>query len=373
MLYLSIFVLLGGVLAYLRWHAVIQSIVSVSQELLNTEKQRFEASRATTGDLIRALSYDYTLWDEMVDAISRENQVWFRENITPALETYKVDAAWVFTSDYEQIYRVDRGGRGLEFPLQDFAQEQAQLFRDGNFVNFYSVIQGDLYQILGAPAQPTIDVGRVTSPQGYFFVARKLDRPDILNRLESLGDVDVKISTKTSIQDSLIVPRQGTFMFEDPIYGYNGEQVGVYNVSGYSSYMERTANLLYGQYLVFIVVILSFLMVIGVTIYLVITHPLRRLSKGIANRDPKALAYLRRRHDELGQVADLIVQEQDQELALQATQKELELAQLKLEKQLRESERMNDLMVGRELRMIELKNQLSELRKGKPKKKGESR
>ena len=99
MLYLSIFVLLGGVLAYLRWHAVIQSIVSVSQELLNTEKQRFEASRATTGDLIRALSYDYTLWDEMVDAISRENQVWFRENITPALETYKVDAAWVFTSE----------------------------------------------------------------------------------------------------------------------------------------------------------------------------------------------------------------------------------------------------------------------------------
>ena len=68
--------------------------------------------------------------------ISRENQVWFRENITPALETYKVDAAWVFTSDYEQIYRVDRGGRGLEFPLQDFAQEQAQLFRDGNFEIF---------------------------------------------------------------------------------------------------------------------------------------------------------------------------------------------------------------------------------------------
>ena len=51
---------------------------------------------------------------------------------------------------------------------------------------------------------------------------------------------------------------------------------------------------------------------------------------------------------------------------------ELEAAQAELEKQLREAERMNDLMVGRELRMVELKEQLRELKKKVPRKKGSS-
>ena len=119
-------------------------------------------------------------------------------------------------------------------------------------------------------------------------------------------------------------------------------------------------------------VMLAFLSVIGVTIYLVVTLPMRRLSKSISARDPKALSQLKKRKDELGQVAELIVQEQEQELTLRATHMELEAAQAELEKQLRESERMNDLMVGRELRMVELKEQLRELKKKVPRKKGSS-
>lgn len=371
-LYLGIFVLLGVVLAYVRWQSIHKSIDEVSQEFLTSEAKRFEASRATTGDLIRALSYDYTIWDEMVDAIRSNDQVWLQENIEPALDTYKVDAAWVLTKSSQEIYRVARDGQDVAFPLNDLSEKQAQLFQKGYFVDFHTVIDGVVYQVLGAPAQPTTDIERSTVPQGYFFVARKLERPDIISRLESLGDVDVNISTNSGLEPRSITPRSGAFTFEDPIYGYDGLQVGAYRVAGYSAYIERTSNVLYGQYLIFMSVMLAFLSVIGVTIYLVVTLPMRRLSKSISARDPKALSQLKKRKDELGQVAELIVQEQEQELTLRATHMELEAAQAELEKQLRESERMNDLMVGRELRMVELKEQLRELKKKVPRKKGSS-
>lgn len=359
-------------MAYVRWQSINRSITNVSQEFLTSEAKRFEASRATTGDLIRALSYDYTIWDEMVDAIRFDDQVWLQENIEPALDTYKVDAAWVFTKDYQEIYRVARDEQNVAFPLNNLSEVQGQLFKKGYFVDFNAVIDGEIYQVLGAPAQPTTDVERSTVPQGYFFVARKLERSDIISRLESLGDFDVNITTNSGLDPRSIDPRAGAFSFEDPIYGYDGLQVGAYRVAGYSSYIERTSNVLYGQYLIFMGVMLAFLSVIGFTVYLVVTLPMRRLSKSISERDPKALSQLKKRKDELGQVAELIVQEQEQELTLKATHMELEAAQAELEKQLREAERMNDLMVGRELRMVELKEQLRELKKKVPRKKGSS-
>lgn len=368
-LYLGIFVLFGMILAFARWQSINRSIAEVSQEFLTSETKRFEASRATTGDLIRALSYDYTIWDEMVDAIRSDDQLWFQENIEPALGTYKVDAAWVFTKDHQEIYRVARDNKGIAFPLSNLSDKQDQLFQKGYFVDFYAVIDGTIYQVLGAPAQPTTDIERSTPPQGYFFVARKLERPDIISRLESLGDVDVSISTKTGLDQRSIIPRSGAYTFEDPIYGYDRSQVGVYRVSGYSSYIERTSNVLYGQYLIFVGVMLAFLSFVGLTVYFAITLPMRRLSKSISDRDPKALALLMKRNDELGQVAELIVQEQKQEAALRSAHDELETAQAKLKSQLAETERMNDLMIGRELRMIELKKEIKDLTSRKRKKK----
>ncbi len=362
LLCLGAFIVLGGLLSYFRWQTVDRDIDSLATEVLTAEQQRFGASRATTTDLIKALTYDYTVWDDMVRAVRVRDIGWFEDNLTIALDTYKVDAIWVFNTQHDELFNVARDGQQISFPIEDLATASDKLYRDGYFVDFNALIDGEVYQILGAPVQPTSDIDRVTTPKGYLFAARKLSREDILSRLRSLVGDEVKITTNTTVKQPSIAPKQGKFSFEDPIYDYQGNQIASYSIEGHSAYIEKMASTLYDQRLIFIGAMLIFVSVVGATIYLIITRPLRQLSKNIANHNPSELARLQKRHDEFGQAADLIIRDQEQELALKVAHRELQVAQKALEDQLRDVERINDLMVDRELKMIELKKEIKSLR-----------
>lgn len=359
--------------ALVRRASVNEEINSVTNEYLQSRQKSFEVSRGTTNDLIRALSYDYSIWDEMVDAVESEDETWFDEQIPNALNTYKVDAAWVLDTKYRQVYSANTAGNTeVSFPIRNFDTNANRLFKDGYFVEFNTLINGEIYQIFGAPIQPGSDIARATAPRGYFFVARKLSREDIVNRLSLVNDSDVKITSNIIDREPVIVPSEGLLQFESPILNEQGTKIGAYQVENYSEYMKSTSQVLLLQYRFFLAAMIILPLFMTLVFYFIISIPLRGLSESIANRDSKKLKTLVRRKDELGEAAQLVTRVQEQEIALKLSAEEIMKARDELEKRAKEAERMNDLMVGRELRMVELKKQLQELKVQSSRKKGGS-
>jgi methyl-accepting chemotaxis protein len=110
---------------------------------------------------------------------------------------------------------------------------------------------------------------------------------------------------------------------------------------------------------------LVFLTAIIAIVYILISRPLRQLSDSFATGDAGRIEPLLRRKDEIGEAAKLMQQVQEQQKSLQVLNQAAEEARHRADLRSREAERMNDLMVGRELKMIALKKQLRDARSPK--------
>src|SRR5947209_7319497 len=48
------------------------------------------------GASLEAVSIDYTYWDEFVNFLHTHDENWAKQNIDPALKTFKINAAWIY-------------------------------------------------------------------------------------------------------------------------------------------------------------------------------------------------------------------------------------------------------------------------------------
>lgn len=358
---LGAIIILALAVVYIRRENVNRDIDEIAHAYLETRQHSFETSRSSNQELLQALSLDYTIWDEMVRSVQERDMEWFDQNIPIALKTYKADEAWVFSPEHTLVYQTKSDTSQAEsFPLKNFASQAPILFKNGFFVEFHAVIDGEMHQVYGAPIQPTADVKRQTVPGGYLFVAREFNS-DVLGRLSSINDSEVKITTNNSEYTPDVNAIEGIIRFYDPIYDWEGRKIGSYDVVNHSEILKRAATTLSTQYRSFSIFIILFLGVIAAVVYFLISIPLRRLSESISSGDRARLSRLLRRHDELGEAARLVGQVQEQSAALAISNRELEQSKQRAERHAHETERMNDLMVGRELRMIELKKKLMKI------------
>lgn len=335
-----------------------------SREYLNEKKQVFESTKQLSHGLMDAFRTDYTIWDEMVDAVESRDDVWFGENLPEALTTYGADAVWIFNSNYELVYcTVGEQVPKSEFPIADLNRHAKNLFKDGYFVDFHARIGDKIYKIMGAPVQPTADIERSTVPRGYMFTARELG-DKYLKELSLVNSAVVKVDLDSQSSEPVINTYQGKVRFYESIYGWQGQTIGRFIIESYSKVLERDAILLSQQVLLFSISMILTMIVIFTSIAVLILGPLHKLSSAMANSDRQKLDGLIRRNDELGYAAYQIQESWDQKLKLEYSNKELEQIKKQLESQIRDSERMNDLMVNRELKMIELKGKIQEIENG---------
>jgi hypothetical protein len=300
----------------------------------------------------------------MVDAAENKDDEWFGENLPEALTTYGADAVWIFNSNYELVYcTVGEQVPKSDFPIQNLSKQADSLFKDGYFVDFHSRIGDKIYKIMGAPVQPTADIERSTEPRGYMFVARELG-DKYLGDLSQINSATVKVDVDSQANEPVISIYEGKVQFYESIYGWQGQPVGRFVIESYSKVLERDEQLLSQQVLLFSISMVSTMIVIFTAISVLILGPLHKLSSAMANSDRQKLDGLIRRNDELGYAAYQIQESWDQKLKLEYSNKELEQIKKKLESQIRDSERMNDLMVNRELKMIELKDKIKDIESG---------
>ncbi|MDD5246279.1 MAG: ATP-binding protein [Candidatus Omnitrophica bacterium] len=256
---------------------------------------------------LKALVFDYTYWDEMVDFVgSRGGIEWAQKNIDEnALKTYQADAIWVYRLDLSPAYYVASDAAGLE-QLVIPKEEIKKIFSESAFCHFFVNTPVGLMEIRGATIHPSADAKRKTPVRGYFFAGRLWDKHyiDDLGRL--LGG-QVKISaTEQAVPPFDVLVKTSTIIFSRELPGWQGKSAAYFYVSIESKELEIYKVFSRNAAIIFIGFPISVIIFIVVFLKGALEEPFAIITRALKTENPDNLRSLEKDTSEFGDIARLI-------------------------------------------------------------------
>ncbi|MFA6378857.1 MAG: ATP-binding protein [Candidatus Omnitrophota bacterium] len=267
------------------------------------------------GKSLYTVVFDYTYWDEMVDfakdPASAERIRWAQENIGGALSTYNIQQAWVLNKEKKEVFEIrDPSSGSTFFPLA--SEDFPSVFSGGSFGHFYYWDKEGLLEVRGATIHPGSDIARRTSPQGYFFVARRWDKR-FLEELSELLDGKVTLVmpffnslakdaadfTEKKVFDKMYFKRELNSFHDKPIAVLIIERPFVL-ASYLQAFSQGYRRFYAGASIVFVIIFFLF----GL---FWISMPLSKISQALYSEDQFALKGLSKSHSEFGRISELII------------------------------------------------------------------
>jgi len=308
----------------------------------------------------RNLVNDYTFWDDMISfADGKLDYQWGAENIAAGIESFHVHGIWVVDRHGKVRYGV-RGTPGQE-PVRDdrlpipLEEVEAAVARD-TVTEFFRTIDGATYSVMAAGIVPTADTDRATPPQGYFLTINAIDG----NLLAVLGEqtgTTVTLLPADAEQTPARVEneRTGTFSFPVSLTDEHGQRVAVLRV-------ERTSEALTALFVqnsrsrTLNRVLFAGLALLFLDVFYLLNRSRARAEKLAADMTV-----------ELRTVNATLEQKvAERTAALERDVAERTKTEAELRTRTQELEKMNKVMIDRELRMVELKGELKKEHKETP-------
>lgn len=302
--------LLGGLLLLLVGLRHWQSGYWV--EIANTEK----AERVTLlRELVRLetesgrlFSRDYAQWDEMLGLAKQPTKEWARINIDDSLEDFRITCAWVFKPDATLLYSAcwPEPDRMLPSPL---APDQLRAIFNRRTFDFFQVRDGILHEIHGAAIVPSDDPERAQDPAGFLMIAKQWDAAK-LREMEPI--TQGRLLTVPQL-DPATLPEHTAAI---PLPGQDGQPAAWLSLT----YDLGEAGLIESQDTAELVAVAGIgLAALGLfwwSLRAWVLRPLSLIGRSIATDDDQALAPLQTQGDEIGGLARLVGDAQDQRVLL---------------------------------------------------------
>lgn len=163
-------------------------IYQASQQQLEQEaKALISISNRPLGQI----AWDYTYWDEFVAAINRNDQKWFKDNITTILTSFRLEYVCVYDANFNIIHEASSDEISVRriIPPQVFSK-----FKDTSLIDFSIKTPEGIFEVTGSSVHPTDDPSHNrTESSGYLFVAKNLNE-DFINELSSLSGTQIRLS-----------------------------------------------------------------------------------------------------------------------------------------------------------------------------------
>ena len=163
-------------------------IYQASQQQLEQEaKALISISNRPLGQI----AWDYTYWDEFVAAINRNDQKWFKDNITTILTSFRLEYVCVYDANFNIIHEASSDEISVRriIPPQVFSK-----FKDTSLIDFSIKTTEGIFEVTGSSVHPTDDPSHNrTESSGYLFVAKNLNE-DFINELSSLSGTQIRLS-----------------------------------------------------------------------------------------------------------------------------------------------------------------------------------
>jgi PAS domain S-box-containing protein len=267
----------------------------------------FERIVTLKGTSLRALSVDYTYWDEMVSFVKTRDREWAKNNLDTALSTFDADAMWVYRPDTSLVYSVATPVyRKLSVSVLP-PRALMYLYSHGPFSHFYVSSPFGPIEIRGATIQPTNDPDRKTPARGYFFVGRVWDRA-YLQELSDLTKNDVRL-LPMGADNAAASPRPvplNIIRTSTTLRGWDGKPLTILEAQRTPAIVEDLQRAAGAQFLLLVFFGLGMIGLLTFSLLYWVNLPLNLISETLKTKNPNALDRLARDRTEFGHLATLI-------------------------------------------------------------------
>jgi signal transduction histidine kinase len=320
----------------------------ITQDRVNERNSAFDAFLEKDGEPLKTLADYDTNWDPMVQAIEKNNQGWFQDNVNGStLAAYKANAVWIYGPDATPRYSTSSTGEQpppLPIPREAFDQ----LFTKEPFAHFFVQVGEDIMEIRGATVFGSKEFARQSPSHGFFFVGRLWNKP-------ALAEMSLFSSTKLSLvpagdRGSKIRSDEenGLIVFSRPLNGWDGKplaQLIVRNEMPAIEQLNRSSERLILLVFLFALVLL---LLIYTSLVRWVSQPLRLIMASLKRNDTKPIESISQDGSEFGELARTtrkFFEQRDNLIREMEERRVTEEALRKSEEELRHSQKME--AVGR--------------------------
>ncbi len=319
----------------------------ITHERVAERNHAFDTFLEKDGEPLETLAEDDTNLDQMVQAITAEDQSWFQANVNSStLSGYKANAAWIYGPEATLRYATNTAYTDPP-PLPIARESIKQLFAHTPFVHFFTNVAGEIVEIRGATVHRSRDFARQEPAHGFLFVGRLWNRP-------ALKEMSVFSGTQISLSLGERVPRvqsdeeNGLIVFSRPLLGWDGAPLAhivVRNEMPALEQLNRSSERSVVLLLIFAVVAL---LLIYTSLMWWVNRPLRQIMESLKRNDSKPIDGMCQNNSEFGELARTtrkFFEQRDNLLREMEERRTTEEALRKSEEELRHSQKME--AVGR--------------------------
>jgi PAS domain S-box-containing protein/putative nucleotidyltransferase with HDIG domain len=297
------------------------------EEENQTARQVFQKILFLKSDAIeKHVFYEYSIWDEMVKGIARNDTLWFQEQVKNGFDNYGYDFVWILDKEGNLIYSNSRR-RDLSFTNPTIpAEELVPLLKKQNTNHFYTPTFLGTMEIFVASVHPSNDAGRHTSPAGYYMVGRLWDRKYV-RELSLLTQTDITVIPTTPRKTlAAVIPEHtaGIIHFTKPLYNWKDEPVALLNIDSVPPWLDtyrQSSRIIFLGYFTFVLMLLA---IFGIYFRRWITLPINSLQQALNQKSSAPVKDLTRESTEFGIISRMIDQFFQQEKQVLENQRYLD-------------------------------------------------
>lgn len=326
-----------------------QKFRQIAEERFSERNRSFEEFLNYHGQPLETLVRDFTAWDQMVDAITRDDQTWFHDNVDNAvLDSFHANAVWIYRPDGTAVHRVNNLNadelRDCPVPAESFAG----VFAKQALIHFFAKVPQGIMEIRGGTVHASKDFARKTPASGFFFAGRLWSKPVLQEMSMFTGNHVTLVSTASRPSESYNDQANGMIAFSRALETWDGEQLAqlvVRNESPVVKELNRSSAQLLVALMLFSLVLL---LLLASSLVRWVSRPLRRTMESLKRGDPEPIKTMREDSSEFGELARTIekfFEQRDNLFREMEERRATEEALRKSEEELRHSQKME--AVGR--------------------------
>lgn len=314
--------------------------------------------------LNKTFASDYSYWDEMVSFIKNKNITFAEENIVPGLNVFNTDAVWIFDTEHRLVYSTQSSVKTAAAPdLNLTDQDFSNIFKNSYKKQYYTKIGSKVFEINATTIVPIKDTNHNGPAYGYLFAGREIN-DKVLNAVGQEVASDVKIIDPDNSNHYSVgyTGKNGLLAYKVNLSDSNNKVISQLYVTNNSATIKYMNKVLHTSLLVWLIFFTVLVLIVFVLSMVKVVRPLGIVVQALQTKNVGTMTRMSHLGNEFGQIAEALKHFFFQQNYMS---QELE-SRAKLEQQAKQHaqdlEKLNNMMVGRELRMIELKKEIAQLK-----------